>query len=748
MSTITPDSGLKLPTDPGAQVSRITSASKLRQCVQAMVDANQKRNGRNALLEGLVDGNPPYDASKLAAAGQKGRANFNTGEAEAFLEAAISAYYDVESEVDSLAVVRCDVDDQRAFEWGRIVSEEFDRLLKSDSSWDYHTQLRIREMVMFGCGPMVFLDEWTWKPTARANKTVYVPKKTPSDVNQWDRVAFVYDYTVDELYRYVQNEDAATRAGWDVAAVKEVIKTAAQESGATYGSGDWQALQEEIRANDFAVGEQVKVVKVAQVLFRELNGKITEAWLAMSDDKDRFLFKRVGRYDRWTQVVVPFYYSRGTGRHHEVRGLGQKQFNPLITMMRMTNGTVDSAFARMKILFKPTGSGKASMEIVNLGPYGIMPGGFDFVNTNVGGVLDAPIAVSQELERKLQSNLAQYRTQPIGRNKGNPPTATQIQADLSKESALGKTQLTRYYTSLDTLYDEVFKRVINPKLGKEHDCWADVSAFRKRCSDRGVGMDVLKKCSAKANRAIGQGSQWLRTNALEGILPIASSLPEQGRKALLDDFIAAKAGQEKVSRYNPRVEQPTNEDAWAAMENTILQLGGQAIVTEEQDDFVHLRIHMPFLGQAVASLSEGANPDGVLRALEAGGVHVMQHLDRLGPDLIRSQEAKMYLAQVKQLSGIADKLRAQMEADVQAKIQAEQQAQQAQAVQSGMDPAVQLDWAKAQHDMALKEYKAKGQMRLKEAKTSQDMAIKDATTAAGVMRQAEAADVQAIAPIA
>ena len=144
----------------------MSSACAVRQ-MWKMTDATyDKRFKRDALVKGLVDGNRPYDQSKLKDSGQQYRANFSNGEAESFLNTAITAFYDLFSEVDRFANCQVDPELSEANRWTDVISKEFHELLKQNDRMDFNLQLSFHDMVLYGFGPQVWEDELDWRARA------------------------------------------------------------------------------------------------------------------------------------------------------------------------------------------------------------------------------------------------------------------------------------------------------------------------------------------------------------------------------------------------------------------------------------------------------------------------------------------------------------------------------------------------------------------------------------------------------
>lgn len=731
-----------------APKTRVSSAAAIRSVWQRVFRDNDMRSKRNALVKGLVDGNPPYVQADLDKKGQKFRANFNNGEAESYLAVAQSAFYDLFSEVETYATVTVDMEMDMAVEWGDTITKHFDWLQRQDARMDYEIQLAQHDMVLYGSGPHVWEDDLDWRSRAIRHQHFYLPRNAGSVVEDWPWFILYHEKPVDELYRYIADEDAAKRRGWNPAAVKQAILYAGRGSSAVAEYDKWEAWQQAFRNNDLATGEATQKVRCVQMFWREFskNGKagtVSEGWIVTDNElESEFLFRKENRYASMRQAVVPFFYDRGDGQAHSVKGLGAKMYRMLVAKMRLQNAAVDNAFARAAIMVKAVGGGQnqATLAPTHLGPYTILPGGFEMVaQPPPQGLIDAPLIVGRDLDNTLAANLSQYR-QRLDKPEGNPRTAFEIAQNAQQASTLGKTQIARYFEQLDDWYEERFRRATRQDLPStlKHDGVALAREFQRRCALDGVPAWVYARCRVRAARTVGQGSHFVRITMLQGLLQtVFHLLPEDGKARLVRDLIAAQAGRDMPGRYMPQPIKRSGEanQAWEAqMENGILKDGGAISVTPTQNDVIHLQEHLNFASQASQALQQGANPADILTALDGIGKHAAMHLQRLAGNPMRQEEFKVLNAEFDELGKIAEQLQGVLQKQQE---QAAQQQIQAQQAQQSMD----IDRVQAQHKMALDREKAANMAGIKQAKARQDMALKDARTAQD-MRQSSAQAMQ------
>jgi hypothetical protein len=721
--------------DGKAPETRLADAASAREIFQKLIMADQLRNATRSKLRGLVDGNPPYSPAELRRNNQAFRTNVNFRESEAFLSLAMAAFYDVFAEVPTYANIRTGYgnDMDKREDWSKIITEEFDRLQKLDKDFDYIMQLSQREMVLVGDGPLIFEDATDWRCKAIMANDLLVPDGTKSNVSDW-KVALVRTRMgVDDLFEKIQDEESAKATGWNVDYVRQRIRAAMPEPYRSGSQYDWEFFQRQLRSNDITFSARSEVVLMCHVFYKEFDGKISHA-IIDERDSEGFMYRKLRRFSRWEQVIHPMYYDRGDGEHHGVKGLGIKMLQAMELKNRLRCSMVDSAFARTQILFRPLNANALSKtSVVQQGPYAILPPDYEVIQQNIAGVLDAPMAVNADLENVLQGNLSQYR-QSLSKPTGNPKTAFEVNVMVSQQSAIGKTQLSRYYNQLDSFFEERYNRASNPNLNPITKSDKDAIEFQRRCKERGVPVQAMMDIDfVEATRTVGQGSQFAKQQLLGSLLSLSGALPEGGKINLLKDYIAAQVGQQMVDRYLPtQVQSSRTQDqaALAVLEHASLHQSNMPVVTDTQDHVIHIETHMAAANQAASSLQSGGNPEEIMLFMQGIGQHVQNHLQRLSTDPARRQQVDGYAQNLQELGKTIEQL-GQM---LQQQQQGQAQMQQAQAIQQGTDPKTALMNADIQSKIARQNAEVMANIQRQNAKANADLSRRNAKTTADIQR--------------
>jgi len=719
---------------------RFSGPAAVQDWVRRTIDRDSARSFKRARVNGLVDGNPPYNAAKLKQAGRAGDCNVNWGIAASYLESGVGAFYDLDSEAPGVFTVRTafGTEEQREV-WSADISECCNRVIQTHfNKWDYNLQKSLAQMVLHGTGPLFFEDAYSVFPKAFLAGDLKVPEMTEADTEEWEVCLIQSVYYPVQLYRFIENPDAAAQVGWNVEFTRKVIARAMgyeQNRGIQW---DWEFWQQELKNNSLLyMDDDNKVCTLAHVLWQEFDGSITHAIVerdTYTGADVQYLFLRRGRYQNWQQVIHPMYFDRGTGGyHHSVNGLGQKMYAAMEYTNRLICNLCDKAFAPT-ILFSPTSAEQSQkFGLVYGGDYAVMPRGFEMKQSAVVGAMENGLEMHQLISEVMQTNLSNFRTPGGGPQKsGNPVTKFEKQMQAFIQSALSKTQFNRHYNQADSLIREIYRRLTNlntpDPIAKEFQGWL---------KEKGVPKEAWQRTAfVGQTRVVGQGSAFMRKQAIDSLFPVAGALPEEGRNHLLDDKIAAEAGQSAISRYNPKKKtpQPTDQQAEALLWVAAMKTGVAPVVTSSQNPLTYAATFLKAGIDALNSVRQGGNPMEVLQFLEMVGPAVVSQLSRFAQDPTRRSAYEKLLEQWKALAKNTDQLKKLVQ-------QQQEKAKQQQAKTQAAMTDAQIKTAKAQNDIALKNLKTRAQLqqsaerhRLKLTQDTQAMALKDATTAADIHR--------------
>lgn len=711
---------------------RVRSAASLQQLVRRLWTNDEKRSYKRSKVYGLVAGFPPYSRNNLRSAGRAEACNANFNTAASYMEAGAGAYYDLLSEAPGFVGIKTSHGDteEKKDDYSRIMSEEADRIIAEDPLFDYEMQQSQWNMVLYGCGPLIWEDLFRVFPVSVQHADFKVIERTKADSEYFECAAIDRDYYPPQLYDFIRDEEQAEKSGWNVEYVKEVIRNAMQlrqPDGRLY---DWAWYAEELKMNSVNYLDDTLVCRLAICFWKEFNGTVSQAIVereSTGTTAAEYLFIHVGRYNNFKECTAPMYFDRGCGGfHHSVTGMGVKMYSSMEFENRLLCRLMDGAFAP-KILFKPTSTeATQKMQVNHFGDWGTITAGYEMQQSPVSGMIGEGLAMYRASSELMRNNLSSYKSGTPMKQEGNPLTAKQVMYDASQQSALSKTTFNRYYKQLDLLYGEIVRRLCNLNSTDERS-----KRFRERCHDRGVPEECFGRIEmVRAVRVVGEGSAFMRKQSVQELTQASGSFPEEGRQNWLNDLISSTVGQAGVSRYNPKKEQKKmadDQDVEASLQIAGMKVGMPPIIASSQNALRFAGAFLSAAVQALQSVRQGGNPQDVVKFLDLCIPGCLAHLRRIMNDPFRRQAAQQILKQVQQVGKMTDQIKKglQQQAQKQKQLRMQQQAQLT-------DEAIKKQ--KVIGDLKLKAQKQQATLAMQVQKHRQGLAIADATSASNIHR--------------
>jgi hypothetical protein len=711
--------------------TRVQDAGSARSMLYTLIDDDQIASYRRSQIQGIIDGNSPYNDQQLREMGQGDRINVNWGHAESKVEAAVIPYFDILTSVANYATIKTQygTDMGKREEWSRIISEEFHRLLaRTNPGFLAQHQIAHKQLVIHGQACMYWPDGTDFKAKAIDPWSLVVPKGAGVDQDDWEFCYVLDEMYCEELYRYIKNPEAAKRGGWNVEECQQAIMDARVDEQDQRRPWEWYQKELKLNALYYSYAKS-KIIKVAHMFVKEYDGRVSHYVFDRLNGTE-FLCEMPSRYKKFSNAFTVYLNGVGNGYYHGVRGLGQKVYKWAEAINRVNNALMEGVIVGSAVMFQPNSAADAEkMKTVQIGPYRILPPGLQLTQVNVGSNLSSAMQVASMFQGQEADEIGSFLPTVSGgggRKKGNK----EVEIEIGEKSRLTNTRAEIYLQALDIHYREVYRRASNPNILAEDQGGNEAIAFQDACLNRGVPAGALLDIeSVKATRSIGQGSSAARMQAMELISEYLPQLPESNRKRVINANIAAIAGQTGVETFGiPEESKPDGSDlSISSLENNAFQSGGQVIIDPDQNHFVHLTVHLQFAGSLVEGIQDQkADPRMVATVMQSAIPHILTHLKYLEEDPTRQDQFENLNEQTSELMKIADQINA-MAKQMQDQEMAQQQQQ---AGQSPQDPKtlvamnkIQLDRMKLQNDMAIKSAKAQHQMQLQDKKTSQRLMV-------------------------
>jgi len=752
---------LTINEDGTAPKSRVKDASSLRSIYKKTVDADVESSHNRALWRAMVDGEPPYDQAELDESGQSERSNLDFGYGRAAIAQTQSSYYDLISSVPVLITPYMKASYASAperEEWSQIIAEGFTRMLRRWKRFHFNFLLLTHWFIEDGVGICYFEDETNWKFRVDSLQNVKIHRGAEADEESLDFVFIQRKMRVHELFKAIEDPEAAYENGWNEDAVKEVLLDVTEDStnqGRKFE--DWESLQEDLKNNDLACGyARAQEVDVIHALVKEFSGKVSHFMLAAdSEIEDDYLMEFPERYDCMEEAVRFFTFGVGNGTFHSIRGKAYEVYPYAGILNELGNSAVDGAKFSATVMLQPVDNSTKALDDLALsyyGPFGILPPGFKAVERTLPNFANNVIPAMSLLQQQMMNNTGGYDARAVTPD-GQARTATEIQAQLHREAALSSSAVDIFYMHWGAFLNEIFRRAKRKDYGADEPGGREIADFRIYCTQRGVPADALENVDyVDAMRAVGMGSAAQRQLAHDDAAQFAAALDERGRENLLRDRLADRFGYDLVDRYRPRSTaqlRPVMDEKIAIMESALMQKGTPIPVSPGENHFVHAKVHIGDLLQVIQALGDQQmDPPTAFGILQIEIPHTGQHIAALTGDVIRADEVAAMRQSFQQISAMAtrlgDSLQAAAQQQAQAQAAEQQRQQEAQAARvreleniaaahsaassdpSQLTPEMQatIEYTRARAQALLADTASK--IRVREATTSADLAERQA----------------------
>lgn len=732
---------LKLPDqlEKKADTSRLSTSGDAQSLLQLLVQEDMSRSYQRAIVKGCYDGNAPYNEARRRKEGMSWATNLNFLGLEGIIDSSRVPYYALFSGVPYYTCFKTGYDTQNPDNdrWNKAIEEKWTNLLDRWKQFRWHMQASQFEMLFEGWGPLIWENDASWKVRAIPARAVLVPKGAYSTVDErLPYIAVRCTYRIDELATFIQDEVSAKNRGWNLPAVRYAIKFATRGSGGSYQYRDqpWETWQQEFKNKELCASfTSADLVNCCHFYVKEYDGKISHFLVteqpqsqAKDEEEKGFLFKDVKRFDSYDQAMVVCFQNTGDSTWHSVKGIGLKSFKFEEVKNRLDCGVVDTAFMSGRLTLQcRDAKSMDKMQLMVHGNVNYIPPGTEVVQQRFGQDMDGMLAVSRYLDNKLNNKVGHFSRNPSRDDgRGEQPTATQIEFQAANDTRLSGSQIDNYYQNLDSIYEEMFRRVLK---GQDDEA----KRFLRECEEAGVPREALTRMhSIKANRLSGYPSPQARTRATMDSMQLVPMMNEQGKANWLNEAIATIGGADKVGLWNPPVQIPTMDEAFATVENGTMTDGVQPKVVSGMNNVIHIQIHMAFAEEQLKPMQEQLEMGGQLDPAELQkafefvqilGSHVQEHLNAIGADPTRKDLVKLFTEQLRGLVAFHGKLRSAIKTVQQQSRQAAMEKEQANALGA-------LDQAKVQskqQDMALKQAKYENDTQIKKEKAVHQEQIKD-----------------------
>jgi len=745
-------------TDKGrAPRRRIKNAKNAYGIYDRLKENSKAEAWGRAKIQGLIDGNAPYNPSELRRLGQAWRSNVNFREAESIIDSNVGAYWELIMEVPTL--IRCKIKREHRelpyTTWEEIIAEEYTTTLQEWPSFFTTYLLHVSEMLETGVSIVHWPNSYDWRYNSVLSASVLVPAKTKASLDKLKYILIRGEMDLEDLYKLTEtqeDQDLAKKTGWKIseirAALVNAFKTGSGTNDEKYQVSEWESLQMSIKNNDRSFSEtDFEPLRVVHILATESDGKVSHYIIPEDYEPKDYLFKAEGRFDSMDQQVHAFFFNVRKGYFKSARGVGHRIYPHIELSNRFVNHVLDSGMVAGSLLLKPVGAiAQNEGRLMRVGPVTILPQGFEAIQSSFQPPISHLLSIRGMTQSILDKNTGVFKRDPQDIPQRDV-TAEEIKYKRANETRLEKNQVNMYYVQWDSCHKEVFRRMVNPDYPTLAPGYELAKEFKRRCEERGVPKEYLntKKCKVSATRAIGLGSQQERIAVTNEMFANRNAFDERGQANIKRDWVAARVGYDNVDRYTPLENRnmiPSAEHSHASLENNDFVEGKPVEVGVDQLHVLHLMVHFRPLIEIADIMDKNpqqVNAQQALMYFNTALPHAGMHIQYLASDPSRKGQVKAFGDMLKKLSivhKVLEKIVEQQQQQV-AKQNAEAVETLQAAQQQIQSTELQVQLAKIQKEYEIEMYRQKGIADVREAKAQHSMALKNAEFEADQARKSQ-----------
>lgn len=694
---------------------RFTSSTAIYSIYEQFRQHDVEDEKRRVKILNMYNMRRPFDPEQLKQLGQSWRANVNWGDLKNVVDSRAGVVTAIETATYDLVALDTPIpltagpEEERAT---TVLAEEFSRAIRADGRVVSALGMMNKEADLYGFGPVAWRTPETYVPAQLRRGQVLVDPQGPVSPDDHDIIFIDTVMEAADIFRILDNPDIASKAGWNIPAVRrwavkvfELQYDTRNNGSVDGGVGYLEALEEASRRNDFYEVNQFRKFHVLDVYIREMKEPrgvthvIVPATVqgAETDSPDRdFLFEHENAYDRMSEVVNWFVPDKSIAYLKASRGIASDIAPKAALRDRSICAQADAVVRALSMVVKQKNPGASPItSLQEIGPYTIVGQDFDpMPNANQNSNFQGVAQFMQQLDGATGQAIAgttfgmsvpRLNLGGTAMSKSESEIAERriTQRDENYRSA----RLAVHRAFWDTTFRRFMKIATGPVVIRKE--YPHVHSFVERCEKRGVSVqmmrDILKLLTVDVSREVIIGMDGVTQFLTNMMQQFGGTADEAGRKRLAHDVARVQLGKKLANRYFPiesRDKGPSNDASVATLENNAIQNGQPVLVGPDQNQAAHINVHMQVLQQVQETVQNGLaeaqreyeqngrmqqdaegnlapkvdNPEQLMQVLQAASTHVQEHLQILSADKLAADFVKQVSATLVSLGDVTQAL--------------------------------------------------------------------------------------------
>lgn len=662
----------------------ISSVSQAISVIDRIIKDWDEGIKRSAKITAKLNGERPYNQTKLKNAAKDWKTNISTGFLATECARVIPRLFMPIKTAKYLVAATLPPnwpDGQRKTEAFREVITE---KIRSWSKFNFYVRGLAREVGIYGFAFNSFFDEYDPWPTLLRMDKGFVPQGTEI-LEEPEFFVAKYDYKPSELLSLLKTSVDAGRSEWNKANVIEAINSATvvPVDGESHNARTYEELIRQ-STNGWNYVKGVNTIQTYHLFAKETSGKVSHYVLLCNplsneDGKDsRLLYENLDQFDSMFDAVNIMVFDFGDGTVHGAWGAGQILYDLAAQVEKIRCDAMDSLRNSNKI--KANVQQGASVNDVKL-----------VVNDTMMIVSGAQFAgntaaIGQDVQgyELLDQKLSQIAQQKIGAFVPPIPLqpsdvkAAQVNAAMAQERELQESLLENWLIQCAYWFSNMAKRLTN--FDSPHPDAIDV--INTLTNERNLTPeDIFLLANSSVQSVMDFTEYKTQQRAMFASTVKGDPLFNQ---AVVARTMAAGAGD---SRFVAEICIPEGDQSQMLtaqrqqiVENTALLTGQSVPVVPQDDDWTHMQAMRQGLVQAV----DAGQVEIARVGLDHFAAHYAQGVEKKGIPKDQINETKSFIAAIEERINVLQEQRQIQQAAQQAEQQAIEQAQRILQAEAGI----------------------------------------------------------------
>ena len=608
-----------LDSDGVAPESRIKNYEEATRLFKVLEEADRIPARNRAYVHGLIAGDPPRNQAEMDKAGYGDFANFNSLKALADRDQAVTAFVGISDTTTNLISVKTRFGDpsQRP-DWEDAIAEEYTWLLRKRWSSFYDREMmKATGLVSDGLALAYWPDPEDWRSEVGKVGQFLFPSNASTDVGKWKLVLQIEHVDVTELYERVKKYDSLdpkdqATCGLNRAAFVKAIQDACKADTNIDTAYHGDAL-EYMRNNDLCAASKAQEMRLVHYWVTEYEGKVSHYVGRADGQGPDFLEEHRNRYEEMSQCFALYADGIGEGKIRSLQGIIWRAYDDYLAHDQLRCDAFNAATmaCRQLVNVGRTAQEREEAAEINWGPVTFLPPGMTLSETQFSASALGPIMeMLNEGNANIANNTGGYASHDFSPEGSEGRTATEASLQASNNAQIAGAKGINFSRSSEVFHRNTFFRLNKKDYFSKAAGWKERQDMLNRLTARGVPLEAFYEVyEVDYVRPMGLGSPITQQAAFAFLERKRAFLDPTGQRAVdRAEGMAVGISGSELDGYLPKLDVPraTPDQIIAPLENAGFGPGAQIPVYENQDSYVHLPIHITWLGEQQQLLQQGA----------------------------------------------------------------------------------------------------------------------------------------------